>query len=182
MTKSRARRSVRHERDRPLVSRTSISPPELGLARGGLLASKWRRVADTAAAQLDPAEVVEQGDQAARGQTAAYQAEAVVAPILVTARGCHHASRGLPPGLCCHPYDICTALIAEELGVVLTDAAGAPLDAPFDLQTDVSWIGYANDRLRARLEPLLQQALRRRGLMPNASTRPPRSHAASPSC
>jgi len=93
-----------------------------------------------------------------------------------------HASRGLPPGLCCHPYDICTALIAEELGVVLTDAAGAPLDAPFDLQTDVSWIGYANDRLRARLEPLLQQALRRRGLMPNASTRPPRSHAASPSC
>ena len=24
------------------------------------------------------------------------------------------ASRGLPPALCCHPYDICTALIARS--------------------------------------------------------------------
>src|SRR5262249_3995610 len=32
-----------------------------------------------------------------------------------------------PDGLCCHPYDICTALIAAERGVILTDARGAPL-------------------------------------------------------
>ncbi|HEV8509568.1 MAG TPA: hypothetical protein VGQ48_03855, partial [Gemmatimonadales bacterium] len=36
-------------------------------------------------------------------------------------------------GLCCHPYDLCTALIALEAGVLLTDPAGAPLDAPFDV-------------------------------------------------
>jgi fructose-1,6-bisphosphatase/inositol monophosphatase family enzyme len=76
------------------------------------------------------------------------------------------AARGLPAGLCCHPYDLCTALIAEEAGVILTDPAGAPLDAPFDVTTDVGWIGYANARLRASVEPVLREALRRRGLLP----------------
>jgi len=75
-------------------------------------------------------------------------------------------SRGLPRPLCCHPYDLCTALVAEELGVRLTDASGAVLDAPFDLDADVSWVAYANDRLRARVEPALLGALSRRGLVP----------------
>ena len=75
------------------------------------------------------------------------------------------ASRGLPRPLCCHPYDLCTALIAEEAGVRLTDANGRALDAPFDIEADVSWVGYANDRLRARVEPALQRALARRGLV-----------------
>ena len=75
------------------------------------------------------------------------------------------AANGLPPGLCCHPYDLCTALIAEESGVVLTDPVGAPVDAPFDVTTDVAWVGYANERLRALVEPVLQGALRRRGLL-----------------
>ena len=77
------------------------------------------------------------------------------------------ASRGLPRPLCCHPYDLCTALVAEELGVRLTDATGAALDAPFDLDADVSWVAYANDRLRARIEPALHGALARRGLLPS---------------
>jgi fructose-1,6-bisphosphatase/inositol monophosphatase family enzyme len=76
------------------------------------------------------------------------------------------ASRGQPRPLCCHPYDLCSTLIAEEVGVQLTDAAGAPLDAPFDLDTDVSWVGYANARLRSRVEPALLGALARRGLAP----------------
>ncbi|MEO7454777.1 MAG: inositol monophosphatase family protein, partial [Gemmatimonadaceae bacterium] len=42
-------------------------------------------------------------------------------------------------GLCCHPYDLCTILIAEELGVRVTDERGTPLDAPMDLETDVAW-------------------------------------------
>ena len=75
------------------------------------------------------------------------------------------AAQGLPPGLCCHPYDLSTALIAEESGVILTDPAGAPVDAPFDVATDVAWVGYANERLRALVEPVLQGALRRRGLL-----------------
>ena len=72
--------------------------------------------------------------------------------------------RGLPRPLCCHPYDLCSALAAEELGVRLTDAVGKPLDAPFDLDTDVSWVAYANDRLRAVVEPALRTALARHGL------------------
>jgi len=70
-----------------------------------------------------------------------------------------------PAGLCCHPYDLCTALIAREAGVIITDPAQAPLDAPFDLTSDVAWVGYANDGLRRSIEPVLQAALRRRGLV-----------------
>jgi fructose-1,6-bisphosphatase/inositol monophosphatase family enzyme len=77
------------------------------------------------------------------------------------------AERGQPRPLCCHPYDLCSALIAEEVGVKLTDATGAPLDTPFGLEADVSWVGYANDRLRARVEPALLGALARRGLLPS---------------
>ena len=80
----------------------------------------------------------------------------VMAPLLAT--------RGIAHPLCCHPYDLCASLIAAEAGVRLTDAGGNELDAPFDLDADVSWVGYANDRLRARVEPALLGALARRGL------------------
>ena len=73
------------------------------------------------------------------------------------------ASRGLPPALACHPYDICCALIAEECGVIVTDAAGHPLDAPLDVAAEVTWAGYANAHIRAQVEPLLHEALRSRG-------------------
>jgi hypothetical protein len=76
------------------------------------------------------------------------------------------ADRGLPHPLCCHPYDLCTILIAEELGLSITGPTGAPLDAPLDLSSDVAWIGYANDALRRAVEPALLEALRRRGLLP----------------
>jgi fructose-1,6-bisphosphatase/inositol monophosphatase family enzyme len=72
--------------------------------------------------------------------------------------------RGLPRGLCCHPYDLCTALIATEAGVRLTDPWGAPLDIPLNVEADVAWVGYANDQIRASVEPLLAAALARRGL------------------
>jgi hypothetical protein len=70
-----------------------------------------------------------------------------------------------PAGLCCHPYDLCTELIAREAGVMITDPLGARLDAPFDLTSDVAWVGYANEGLRRSIEPVLQGALRRRGLL-----------------
>jgi fructose-1,6-bisphosphatase/inositol monophosphatase family enzyme len=73
-------------------------------------------------------------------------------------------ARDLPRWLCCHPYDISTALIAEELGVIITDASGQPIDAPMDLDTDVAWVGYANEQLRAAVEPALRSALSRHGL------------------
>ena len=75
------------------------------------------------------------------------------------------AGRGLPPALTCHPYDVCTALIAEESGVVVTDEYGRPLDVPLNVEAEVAWAGYANRRVQAQIEPLLQRALRERGLI-----------------
>lgn len=74
-------------------------------------------------------------------------------------------ARGLPMSLCCHPYDLCTELIARELGVIVTDAAGGPLRAPLAVEPDVAWVGYANAEIRAGIEPLLRTALERRGLL-----------------
>jgi fructose-1,6-bisphosphatase/inositol monophosphatase family enzyme len=79
------------------------------------------------------------------------------------------ADRGLALGLCCHPYDLCTELIARELGVIVTDGSGAPLRALLAVEPDVSWAGYANAAIRAQIEPLLQAALERRGLLGGAS-------------
>jgi fructose-1,6-bisphosphatase/inositol monophosphatase family enzyme len=68
-------------------------------------------------------------------------------------------------GICCHPYDVCTALIAIELGVLVTDVFGQPLNPPLNLEADVAWAGYANEQIRRQVEPLLQAALRNRGLI-----------------
>lgn len=75
------------------------------------------------------------------------------------------ARRGLALGICCHPYDICTELIARELGVIVTDERGEPLDPPLTTEENVAWVGYANEHIRRQMEPLLQEALRRRGLL-----------------
>jgi fructose-1,6-bisphosphatase/inositol monophosphatase family enzyme len=73
--------------------------------------------------------------------------------------------RGYPPSLTCHPYDICTALIAEEGGVIVTDSRGLPLRAPLNVEGEVAWAGYANAAIRAQVEPLLQRELHARGLI-----------------
>ncbi len=75
------------------------------------------------------------------------------------------ARRGLALGICCHPYDLCTELIARELGVVITDEQGEPLRAPLDVDANVTWVGYANAKIRAQIEPALRQALLTRGLL-----------------
>jgi fructose-1,6-bisphosphatase/inositol monophosphatase family enzyme len=77
----------------------------------------------------------------------------------------HLARTGKALGICCHPYDLATELIARELGVIVTDERGRPLDAPLAVEPDVTWVGYANAAIRAQVEPLLQQALARRGLL-----------------
>ncbi len=74
-------------------------------------------------------------------------------------------SRGLSLGICCHPYDLCTELIAREAGVIVVDPSGHPIRAPFDLEADVAWAGYANAGIRAQIEPLLHQALQSRRLL-----------------
>ena len=73
--------------------------------------------------------------------------------------------RGLALGICCHPYDLCTELIARESGVIVTDAAGGPLEYRLDVDPECSWVGYANEEIRAQIEPALQAALRTRQLL-----------------
>jgi fructose-1,6-bisphosphatase/inositol monophosphatase family enzyme len=73
-------------------------------------------------------------------------------------------ARGSGLGICCHPYDLATELIAREAGVLVTDVLGGPLRAPLNIEADVAWAGYANAAIRDQIEPLLLAALRSRGL------------------
>jgi fructose-1,6-bisphosphatase/inositol monophosphatase family enzyme len=72
------------------------------------------------------------------------------------------ARRGLSLGICCHPYDLCTELIARELGVIVTDGHGDRLHPPLDIDANVTWVGYANSEIRAQIEPALRRALESR--------------------
>ncbi|MCI0488846.1 MAG: inositol monophosphatase [Blastocatellia bacterium] len=77
------------------------------------------------------------------------------------------SERGLALGICCHPYDLCTELIAREAGVLVTDIDRQPLGARLAVEPDVAWVGYANEQIRTQIEPLLHAALHGRGLLQN---------------
>jgi hypothetical protein len=74
-------------------------------------------------------------------------------------------ARGLKLGICCHPYDLCTELIAREAGVSVAGIDRQPLNARLAVEPDVAWVGYANAGVRSQIEPLLLAALDRRGLL-----------------
>jgi fructose-1,6-bisphosphatase/inositol monophosphatase family enzyme len=61
--------------------------------------------------------------------------------------------------LCCHPYDICTALIAREAGCVIEAPDGTPIRVPLDTTTPVAWMGYANPTLARLVRPILRRLL-----------------------
>jgi hypothetical protein len=71
------------------------------------------------------------------------------------------AARGTAIGHCCHPYDLCTKLIAEEAGVVVTDPSGKQVCAPLDTESNVAWTGYANRALHNQIAPVLVELLRK---------------------
>ena len=75
--------------------------------------------------------------------------------------------RGRSLGLCCHPYDLCTELIAGEAGVIVTDVGGEQLQAPLDVSTEMAWTGYANATLAAHVAPVLQSVLDEHCLIPH---------------
>ncbi|HEY3672511.1 MAG TPA: inositol monophosphatase family protein [Acidimicrobiia bacterium] len=62
-----------------------------------------------------------------------------------------------PDGFACHPYDVCTAMLLEAAGGVVTDPHGRPLDVPLDTTTAVAWVGYANPTLAAAIGPILSE-------------------------
>lgn len=72
---------------------------------------------------------------------------------------------GAPRPLCCHPYDLATACLARAAGVIVTDPAGQPLDAPLDVESPVAWAGFANPAIRDQVGPVLAALLRERGLV-----------------
>jgi fructose-1,6-bisphosphatase/inositol monophosphatase family enzyme len=61
--------------------------------------------------------------------------------------------------LACHPYDVCTSMLLEEAGGVVTDPWGQPLDAPLDTTTPVAWVGYANPALASLVGPVLLEVV-----------------------
>jgi fructose-1,6-bisphosphatase/inositol monophosphatase family enzyme len=61
--------------------------------------------------------------------------------------------------LCCHPYDICTALIAQEAGCIVERPDGKALNAPLDTTTCVAWMGYANPKLARQVRPVLRRLM-----------------------
>ena len=67
--------------------------------------------------------------------------------------------KGLGGGLCAHPYDVCTELIARQAGACIAQPDGSPLAAPLDAITDVAWVGYANRAIRELVEPHFQELL-----------------------
>lgn len=73
--------------------------------------------------------------------------------------------KNLKLGICCHPYDLCTELIARELGAMITDENGEQLKARLSIEPDAAWIGYANDAIRRQIEPLLQAEFKQRNLL-----------------
>lgn len=63
--------------------------------------------------------------------------------------------------LLCHPYDVCTALILREAGIIYEHPLGDFPDAPMDTTSGIAWIAYANPFLAAQARPVLQKILRR---------------------
>jgi len=73
--------------------------------------------------------------------------------------------RGLELGMLCHPYDLCTELVAREAGVLVTDEHGQQLRAPLDVTSGIAWIGCANPAIYEQVLPTLSAILRERGLL-----------------
>jgi hypothetical protein len=61
----------------------------------------------------------------------------------------------------CHPYDLAAHLVALEAGIVLTNASGSPLDAPFDTQSSLDWAGFANRQIHDEVAPVLDQLVKK---------------------
>jgi hypothetical protein len=72
---------------------------------------------------------------------------------------------GRQRGISCHPYDLATALVARESGVVVRGLPDEELNFPIDTTTPVAWAAYANDRVRAEVEPHLLAILEERGFL-----------------
>ncbi len=67
---------------------------------------------------------------------------------------------GCTQPLTCHPYDICTALIAQEAGCIIEAPLGGSLRQPLDTTSAVGWVGFANLALARHIRPVLRRILK----------------------
>ena len=63
--------------------------------------------------------------------------------------------------LCCHPYEICTALILQEAGGIVEAPDGKPLRTRLDTTSPVAWMGYANPTLARTVRPVLRGLIKK---------------------
>lgn len=72
-----------------------------------------------------------------------------------------HRRLGVASSLTSRPYDVVTLRIAQAAGCVVCDPLGQPLDLPLDTTSDVAFACYANERLAARLIPIVREEVQR---------------------
>lgn len=63
--------------------------------------------------------------------------------------------------LSAHPYDVCCALILEEVGCIIEHPDGSALNCPLDTTSAVNWVAYANEALADHIRPTLNKTLNR---------------------
>jgi hypothetical protein len=67
---------------------------------------------------------------------------------------------GLESTLVCHPYDICTEMLAREAGCIVEHPLNGPVSAPMDTLSSVCWVAYANETLADIVRPVLEELVR----------------------
>ncbi len=64
---------------------------------------------------------------------------------------------GIEMSLVCHPYDVCTALLLGEAGILFEKPGGGAVDVRLDLTTPVAWVAYANEALAELARPAMRR-------------------------
>jgi hypothetical protein len=67
------------------------------------------------------------------------------------------AREGMEMSLVCHPYDVCTAMLLAEAGVIFETPDGSVVDVPLDLTSPVAWVAYANESLAELARPVIRR-------------------------
>jgi hypothetical protein len=70
---------------------------------------------------------------------------------------------GIGMSLVCHPYDVCTALLLAEAGIIFEKPGGGEVDTPLDLTSPVAWVAYANETLADVARPVLRRLVEELG-------------------
>ena len=71
------------------------------------------------------------------------------------------ASKNKALGLCAHPYDLCTFLLCQEAGGVISRVSGDKFDISLNTDINVDWIGFSNQELFDKYQGLLWDIIKK---------------------